>query len=199
MLAENKRMFVANRAMDEVARGRLLGNLEEALARLNRVEERSGTVRWAVELEPGPLFIVRDWRTLRGLCIDLDRRAALGCVGVNLDIAHWRLASRQSGETANEITVEKVREEGCVLRRVLHGHIAGHHPAGHFGDVPLDSLNEPNEDFTPWIGILNERSRASGGGGHPPYSGYLSVEIEATKRFDYAARSVRSLVALLTR
>jgi hypothetical protein len=210
MIEEKKRRFVANRTSDEVARGRLIDNLGWALAGLERLDkcaapdlrqldEDAAPLRWVVELEPGPLFVVRDWQTLFAFCGDLANCGdTMRNVGVNLDIAHWRLASRQAADPSNEITADKVRREPVVFHRVFHGHIAGHHPGGHFGDIPLDSLNDLQKDFGPWVALLRERSALkSDDGTIPPYSGVISVEIEATREFGFASRSVRVLEDLL--
>ena len=193
MIRENKRMFVANRVADEIAQQRLLDNLEVALTGLVKIDPALSTIGWAIELEPGPLFVVRDWQTLHDLCVRLDKRDSLRSVGLNLDISHWRLAARQANNPSNEITIDKLTSHAHVRRRILHGHIAGHHPGGHFGDIRLNALNDMKEDFESWISFLEERTQDD-----PPYvSRHLSVEIEAVKRFDDAAKSVQCLADFL--
>lgn len=151
-----------------------------------------------MELEPGPLFVVRDWPTLREFCKDLASKRCSPCVGLNLDIAHWRLASRQAPKPEDEITPEKVAADPLVFRRVAHAHVAGHHPSGHFGDIPLEALNDPERDFGPWIRLLVSRAGLSDQeSGELKFSGYLSIELEATKHSDLLTRSVETLARLL--
>jgi sugar phosphate isomerase/epimerase len=129
----------------------------------------------AVEAEPGPINLVRDRQTLLELCRLLDQgpHADLASVvGLNLDVAHWRLAG---------IDLEWLRshpDAKPIRNRIIPAHLSDH-GKGHFGDCGLDSLT-PLNDIKPWVWFLRgiagtNRSRSE----VPNYSGYVAMELEA--------------------
>ena len=165
--------FIANRIDDGAAHQRVLANLREVIAGLSDQERR---VTWALELEPGPIFALRDWATLHALCTAIEADEMLSpYVGVNLDIAHWRMARGKT--VSGRITPELVRSSDAVLGRMAHAHIAGHHDCTHLGDLTLDVLNDPLRDFGPWLDLLQDLPSL----GNRLFSGHVSVELEAAK------------------
>ncbi len=173
----SKRSYVANRVPDSEACRRLGVNLHAAL----KSEECSAvreSITWALELEPGPLFVLRDWKTLRNLNALLEQHRIFDNVGFNLDVAHWRLAARHAWEEGTQITLEALRYDP-VFGRITHAHISGHHHAGHFGDLPLSWVNSL-DDFTAWIDLLRERRNSENC--TLAFSGYVSMELEALHR-----------------
>ena len=153
----------------------VISNLERVC---RTMAKRGPDVSLALELEPGPYFLLRDWESLKEFAtkISTSRSPELRrFVGFNLDVAHWRLAG---------IDVEAVRRNKEVMRRIVHAHLAGHHRCAHFGDVvPLD-INSPQE-FAPWIelleDVLKERATGSSNDNGPKFSGYVSLELEASR------------------
>ena len=139
----------------------------------------------ALELEPGPLYALRNWGSLQRLCQVLDsRRDGIGgVVGLNLDVAHWSLA---------EIDPKKVLDSKVVLRRILHAH-ASDHGRGHFGDVEVGTIHG-REHFASWLNVVQQAARIQETD-LPPRSGYVSIELEACKDRDMVKRSATFLRA----
>lgn len=182
--------FIALQMSDEEARDRIFANLKLALAPV-RQELLEAKLNLALELEPGPLFALRDWKTLSELCSRLRNDSDLkNLVGVNLDVAHWRLA---------QIKLEDLNDGSgdseTVRNQIAHAHISGHHRSAHFGDTGLDELNNP-ADFLPWLRYLDQRARTSGSGGIT-FSGYVSHEFEAAKDPEKVKQSVVILHSLI--
>jgi len=145
-------------------------------------------VRLALELEPGPYFVLPDEAALRQIAGRLKGDRVLHSrVGFNLDIAHWRLAK-----------VPVPSDSDTTLKeRVVHAHLSGHHRRAHFGDIPPLDLNAAS-DFDPWLDLLegialSTQAREAS----PGFSGYVSLEAEAAKNVEIVQQSVRQLVALL--
>lgn len=191
--ATSNREFKASFLSQADSATHFLGNLESIVR-----ATRDLPVTWAVELEPGPLFTIRDWRSVCDLCHRLDQSDVLSpAVGVNLDISHWRMAVAHSHEGAVErISPRLVRESPTVFRRIVHAHISGHHDRAHFGDIPLDVLNTTDE-FRPWISLLRERAACTDV--RPAFSGYVSLEFEAAKDEVVAIAAMRDFAMMLAR
>lgn len=183
---------LARRMSDSEARRRVLANLSHAVKEpLSRQMQEHG-ICFAFELEPGPLFALRDWDTIRNFALMIDGNERLSpVVGLNLDIAHWRIAL---GDDA----IEVIQKTEVVRRRIVHAHISGHHPHAHLGDVRLDVLNEPFRDFGPWIRLLRSIASEVWGRRYPSFSGYVSHEFEAARDPKEVWDSVEELRRLLT-
>lgn len=180
--------YVATRLHADVARRRVLSILGRVMSPYEKTP-REGRISVALELEPGPMYSLRDWQSLVDLCEEIDKDPLLSqFVGVNLDIAHWRLA--------RDITPEQVWDTPVVRDRIVHAHIAGHHRCSHLGDLPLGDLNQP-EDFRPWIDLLNRIATDWRDPMLPQFSGYVSLEMEAAKSRDLVTDSTKKLASLL--
>jgi len=143
----------------------------------------------ALELEPGPMFLLRDWESLVEVCQQIAKDPLLSrFVGVNVDIAHWRLA--------RDITPERVWDTPEVRDRIVHGHLSGHHHCSHFGDLPPFDLNAA-KDFRPWIELLRRIAADWRDPELPQFSGYVSLELEAAKELRIVTKSVLQLVNLI--
>ena len=177
---------------DSVGCERVLGAIREALCNvLDDIPDLRATI--GIELEPGPLFLLRDYPTLRQFAKAIEKDPLLRrYVGFNLDIAHWRLASIPVGIVDPE---SKVRDE-LIYERVVHSHIAGHHPHGHFGDIPLLEVNDP-KDFHSWLRALKNLAGSKRNPELPPFSGCVSVEFEAAANDELVVKSVADLAVLL--
>lgn len=152
-------------------------------------------VIFAIELEPGPLFAVNGWNSIKQLCRNLDIHESEFIqknVGLNLDVAHWRMAKDSSGKS---ISPELVRGDLQVFRRIVHSHISGHHAHAHFGDIPLGALNEL-EEFSPWISLLQQRMFL--GQSELPFSGFVSLEYEAAKSEAVARDAILEFAMFVT-
>lgn len=188
----------------EILQTHLLDSLVRAID-LSGVDLLRDHVSIALELEPGPLYLLRDWTTLESLCMRMNHHAHPAirqATGFNLDIAHWRLA---------DISIEQVRADAkvrkdsmlpdtsihtSILQRVVHAHAAGHHPAGHFADGPLLRAGKlaGENHFRPWIALLKERCRLQS---PLPFSGQVSLEFEAAPSISAVMESLHDLGRLL--
>jgi sugar phosphate isomerase/epimerase len=184
---------------------------ELLVRRLVRVVEQAGLVpskgvSLALELEPGPLYILNSLESLKYVAARLSSPPLAGVVGFSLDIAHWVLAGMRAAslrETAQE-----------VLQHVIHAHISDH-GHGHFGDVAIGEVglgmtaHDPSpaarerhlQAFEEWIDLLNAvcpRPEHGPSGDHSTrFSGYVSAELEATKGMHLVRKSLDALDQLL--
>lgn len=175
-------IYVANRLSVEDGMDRLLAALGPLAEKA-----RDHGVRFALELEPGPLYLLGTWQALVALCEQLEMRPEfVDVIGLNLDVAHWRLAG---------ISADQVR--GCeeVRRRIVHCHISDH-GRGHFGDVPLGWIT-PVDEVKDWVDLVRGIAAENRPAPYPPFAGYLSVELEAAKHSDFVRNSVALLSEML--
>lgn len=188
----------------EMLQKHLLESLVKAID-LSGVDLLRDRVSIALELEPGPLYLLRDWETLTSLCAQLNHHehpAIRQATGFNLDIAHWRLAEisaeqvRADAETGAVCSPSGTGVRTSVLQRVVHAHAAGHHPAGHFADGPLLRPGKlaSEEHFRPWIDLLKERRTLYS---PLPFSSQVSLEFEAAPSIAAVLDSLRDLGRLI--
>jgi sugar phosphate isomerase/epimerase len=184
--------YLAYKMSDADARRRIAFNLVRSLPEALARELSECGISLALDLEPGPLFAVRDWETLRDLVMMIDNNSYLSPItGLNLDIAHWRIAG-------GDALVDKLMTDGAVRRRIVHAHIAGHHPtAQHLGDIDLCDLNDPKRDFLPWLRLLQNVVTEERPWRLPTFSGYVSHAFEAARNPMGVWDSVRVLQQLL--
>lgn len=174
---------------DHVVQDRVIERLENVVNEVTGVASKNeGWPTIALELEPGPFFVLRDFETLCQLAERIDRNKLLyDKVGFNMDISHWRIAG---------IGIQEIREHVAVADRIVHAHISGHHPHAHFGDsIPTE---RDWLAFEPWIEltmdlmspIMQKRriERAL-----PQFSGFVSVELEASQHADHLIHVVNEL------
>jgi hypothetical protein len=179
--------FQANILRGNEPLARLIAGLRAGLEPISD-ELRQHRLAIAMELEPGPLYVLRDWATLNEFCEQIREDPILcDVVGLNLDIAHWNMAPG--------VTPERVRATPNVMERIVHAHCSGHHPQGHFGDACIFDLNDP-ATFVPYVDLLQEIAAGRGDSGLP-FSGYVSVEFEAARSPALVRTSVERLKELL--
>lgn len=189
--------YIANRMSEVLARH----NLQAALVSL-AAEIQNAEVQIALELEPGPLYLLRDWKTLVAMSDMLDADPILSpLVGLNLDIAHWTLAGLSGimlgGSEPTESAFEKQERSEFesqverIRRRVVHAHISDH-GRGHFGDVRVCDITEDHK-FGRWLKLLQEIADTPRDVGHPSFDRMLSIELEAVKRPKMVAESLEIL------
>lgn len=174
--------------------GNRLGDLEPIRHLLECVsqvaDDAMGDPRicFAVELEPGYLYALRNKETLEEFVRQLDLAAESQpslsrTVGLNLDVAHWTMA---------QIEPQWVRGNEAIKRRIVHAHVAGHQPGAHFGDIPLSDLCSSIRCL-PWLDVLSEVANTPRGAEFPPFSGYVSLEYEAAKKPEFVRASLSEL------
>lgn len=182
--------YLSRRMPDRDARERMITNLKLALRGDLVSRLREHRISLALEVEPGPLFALRDWTTLQNVALRLSTDPVLApVVGFNLDIAHWRIG-RGNG------MLELLRNCDLVRSRITHAHCAGHHPSAHLGDSHLKYLNNPDIELMPWIRMLR-LIQEERGSDLPSFSGYVSHEFEAARNCDHVWNSVTMLRDLL--
>jgi|GEM_PF-2402951 len=171
--------LIAQTTSDREAAQNVIRNLYEALQRRGSTGKDAASlgsllsqkhISLCLELEPGPLYALRDLDTLKTFCLELDRVATADTggfpVGFNLDIAHWRMA---------RIKPDAIPPE--VQNRIGHSHIAGHDMRGHLGDIQIAA--EDKDTFTPWLALLTQQFANTSR--KISFSGLVSVEFEAAK------------------
>ncbi|QDV71865.1 apurinic/apyrimidinic endonuclease family protein [Botrimarina mediterranea] len=178
---------------EEVALDNFVENLRRSIGDL---ESSVSGVAWAVELEPGPLFTVNGIEALEAFCARLDIDPVLNeRVGVNLDVSHLRMTCVQGSGGADErVSAARVRDSP-IFRRIVHAHISGHSQKAHFGDRAL-SLKGSRATYGPWIALLAQRAGMRDG--PIPFSGYVSLELEATRDAVYATVATRDAAVILS-
>lgn len=175
-------VYMANRANKEQSISRLLERLKPIASRTE------GKVHLAVELEPGPLFVLGGWDSLLMFCKQVEADEDLkDTVGLNLDIPHWAFLSG--------ITVEQVRQTPAVYNRIIHGHISDH-SKGHFSDNAVQSIHD-QQSFKPWIDLICELNAIPRIPGELHYSGFLALEMESCKETSALELSFARLLELL--
>jgi sugar phosphate isomerase/epimerase len=170
----------------EAAADILLSSLKDIVLSFDSMK-----VRLALELEPGPFFVLGNHKSLVSVAeliakpdnwmngnddVSVGKKRSTQ-VGFNLDIGHWNIAGIDPDWVRYDDAAKLVRN------RIIHAHLSGHHKTAHFGDIPLEnSYGECTispKDVHPWIDLLREiNSEASR---ELPFSGYVSLELEAAK------------------
>lgn len=195
---EVSRTFVANILSEQEAITNIVANLESVVAAsedCSKATEDADRIIWAIELEPGPLFALCNGEMLKALCSSIDQSARLNRrVGLNLDVSHFRISCSQCKGTGTAPDLALIRGNSSIFDRIAHAHIAGHHPGGHFGDLPLRFLNRP-ADFDEWIALLAYRH--SSNGGSLRFSGHVSLELEALRDLAWLPQACNDLRSLL--
>lgn len=173
--------YVASRDVDDDR------TLDTLCASLEAVADEATGLRLAVELEPGPLYMLRDIETLKEFCKRLKAPALCGVVGLNLDCAHWAMAG---------ISPAQVRANLDIFNRIVHCHISDH-ADGHFGDLVIGDYHANPRDFYEWVRLARELMERPRPDGYPSFSGFASVELEAVKDDRMVALSARRLQYLI--
>lgn len=169
----------------------VLDRLSQCLQAASKKGVDTNRLRIALELEPGPLYLLQNRKSLEEFSRAIDgHRCGLvkKCVGFNLDIAHWWLCRDL---TTQDDVADHVRQ------KIFGGHIAGHSPRGHFGDLSLTNLvaraqrdrfaQEQLEAYKMWLRFLADASST------PNAAGHVSLELEAAKPNEDVSSSLQLL------
>ena len=169
----------------EDALGHLMQNLTLVVKQLQGVYNINPL--FALELEPGPLYVIREWDTLCRAAVLIEESPLLSPhVGFNLDVGHWRMAG---------VSTKDVRENDAVFRRIAHAHISGHDQRAHFGDLMPFWRDYEKEKYLPWLDLLCDRSVEDKG--EFGFSGYISLEMEAAKCYEHVEEGLCQLRELI--
>ncbi|MEM9368725.1 MAG: TIM barrel protein, partial [Planctomycetota bacterium] len=144
-------------------------------------------LRLALELEPGPIYLLRNQETLEKLAAKIDSydcQLVRSYVGFNLDVAHWWLADKITAKWLDEDASEQLRS------RIYHSHISGHSHRGHFGDYSLARIPSGQAvDFRGWLRAITRLSTVD----------HVSLEYEAAPSQRDVVESVQALNRWLRR
>lgn len=142
-------------------------------------------LRFAFELEPGPIYLLRNVDTLELFASKIqshDCELVRRCVGFNLDVAHWWLADKITPQWL------QYRASHDLRQRIFHAHISGHSERGHFGDYSLAKIPKPQHNqFVEWLAAIKTL----------PNVDYVSLEYEAAPSFNDVNESVGELLKML--
>lgn len=181
---KDRYVYVANLVNREEAISFLLDNIAPVAEKALKAD-----INLAIELEPGPYFVLNDWDALKTFCnkLDLEKYKRISpAMGLNLDIAHWTLA---------DIPVKELAMNEKVYKRIVHCHISDHHGHGHFADTSIGLINEPSL-FRAWLELIASlnKERASN---YPKFHSTVAIELEACKHEQVVIDSTNSLENLL--
>lgn len=158
----------------------LCASLRDVVRRV-RAAKPGASFYLAAELEPGPTYVLRDRDSLARAMAAVGQDAELRPhVGLNLDVAHMRIARVSAGD------LEPYAD------RILHGHICDH-PGMHTRDqVPgtHTALDQRGGEFIPYLRLLVNRCNTPGGPEALPFSGACALELEGCNRMAWIHQSV---------
>jgi hypothetical protein len=166
----------------------LLRSLTQVVKKVHQRRGREGE-SWALglETEPGDTYVLRDHQQLGRLVAMLDQEDEFALlrshVGLNVDIAHMRMAGVPAGW---------IRKNASHL--VVHAHITDH-PLMHTRDqriggwMPVDRFDAEEYEFLfELAGIGSAR-----GAGGLPFSGCIALELEGCGRISWIHSSLNAL------
>ena len=177
----------------------LLTNIGTAIKRIQEHYDSAivSKLRVPLELEPGPLYLLRDPQSLDAFDAEItaSSKEIADCVGFNLDVPHWWLAEKTMSQSFTSESTKKLatnKENWTVSERlkarIFHAHISGHSERGHFGDFSLSRLSSNQQSH--FKKLLQEIKRL-------PNCNYVSLEFEAAKSMPDVEDSVATLLTWL--
>ena len=182
-----KRVFLARH---NEKRTRLAKSLREIVADVkNRFPNSPFAL--ALELEPGPSYVLNSRDAVKSVLDDIRGDELLkNHVGLNLDIAHARLANVRP----------KWLRENNLVPQIVHAHICDH-PRMHTRDQPLGTWTSTysGRQFNDYVDLLFERNELSGDSSDSddesqlPFSRSVAIELEGSNQISWIHRSVNRL------
>lgn len=161
----------------------LLDGLREVCQRVTESAQGKSDSRWviALELEPGPAYVVNGTDSLKLLVKGISKYPVLAQhVGLNVDIAHYRIA---------DVQIKDIRE--CAEDHVVHAHICDH-PGMHTRDQivgswePVDFPPGSDRDYLRWLHEIGHNRRSTG----VPFTGTVALELEGCGRIAWIHQSL---------
>ncbi|HEX4610298.1 MAG TPA: hypothetical protein VH092_19060, partial [Urbifossiella sp.] len=135
-----------------------------------------------LELEPGPTYVLNDIDAIdRLMALSSENPLIRDHVGLNIDIAHMRIA----GIAADRLAPWR--------DRIVHAHVADHPPGMHTRDQPPGTwtpVYTPDSPYHPYVRLLADRARAYEPGHGLPFSGAVALELEGCDRIDWVYQGV---------
>jgi hypothetical protein len=137
--------------------------LFERLRPIARLAAERRNIQLAIELEPGPLYLINDANAVALFCELLDQEARdKSCLsqvlGLNFDLPHWAfLANIPLDWLLGKCSFQGLSAEMglAVRRRIIHAH-SSDHGVGHFSDNPAGTHHD-RRSTVPWFRFLNVR------------------------------------------
>ena len=174
--------FCATVLEDDVALDRVFGALNSV------IRSTSQDVIYAVELEPGLLNLVNNLPSLVNFCNRIEKYGMAHRIGVNLDMSHFSLAG---------VSPEAVKKTATVYDKIVHSHASGHWNKAHASDLAIP--NTDRNDMCAWLHLIRSlpKSTQPGRSRKIPFSGIVTVELEACRDLTDVELSVRNLRKLL--
>lgn len=145
----------------------------------------------ALELEPGSTYLLRDSQSLlQTLESLLSSRLLRGHVGINVDIAHMKIAN---------VDPESILGREHVLNRILHAHTSDHPTGMHTRDQAIgrwSTIERYNGPDYRYLRVLQERADMKDT--LLPFSRRVALELEGCNRMRSVHDSLSALRGLLT-
>lgn len=180
----------------------LPAKIEQLVTSLKKIEEDLENCHkpyaLSLEVEPGPSYVLSDGDSLLSV-YDAIRKAELKHVGLNLDIAHFKIAGISP-------SFLKGQHEGGIqgpnlTHWIVHSHIADHPLRMHTRDLSLgafSNLEHFPSDFCGYLDLLMDRAvdyeKNKGG---LLFSGAVALELEGCGRVTWIHDSIGQLKRLL--
>ncbi len=191
--------FAASILSKDEAFERLVNGLHRVSDVIQQIEQRDRIPQWftlSLEMEPGPLYTLGQdrWGTIDRMLefCNILKTDDLLCprVGFNLDIPHW---SFLGGIKPSQLT------ETDLFYRITHAHISDH-GKGHFSDAVPGVCHDDNA-FAEWIALIGRRIETDEEAikrGFPSFSGFVALELEASKWPKHVRVSFDKVVKLVS-
>jgi hypothetical protein len=153
-------------------------------------DEGRGEPEWvlALELEPGPTYVLNDLEALRHLkmCLTEDPKyeRLLPHVGINVDVAHMKIA---------EVDADDLEREFKAW--IVHAHICDH-PGMHTRDQIVGTwspIDRYSGSHYPYLKLLAEIDSASPKRNGRPFTGTIALELEGCGRIGWIHQSLASM------
>jgi hypothetical protein len=193
--ADDKIHYFALMREEEKAFEHARNSVIELSERLKRDERCGGNrpLSLAVELQSGPLSALNYPDMLVKFMKSLEGTAAWDLVGVNADLAYFHLSG------ASPLDFEGGEYKEFITDRIVHAHISDRGP-GIIGDISLarqhvEEGQTGQQWLRDWVALLNRISLARGPSVAQlkglPYSGIVSLELEAVRSCQMVGESFR--------
>ncbi len=158
----------------------------------------------AMELEPGPTYVLRDVNRIRDVFAELDERDAAKPpeerlaphVGLNLDIAHMKIAEVPVTRTPQTPAETPVLDE--FANRIVHAHVCDH-PGMHTRDQVVGNwhpIDRGQGDASSYVNLLRRVPHAPGRPPGLPFSHAVALELEGCNRIAWIHQSLCAMKRL---
>lgn len=161
---------------------RRFAELSSALA--NVIGEIPRSVGIALEMEPGPVMLLRELKDIQRVLdlVDRGKDSRNVNIGINVDIGHF------SSHQLHDAAIPDALRSDAVIKRVMGFHISDMR-ALHFADV-APPLWHDHTYFAKWVDYFLQIVGSDETNRSPFFTGTLAVELEAVASLDDVLASV---------